>query len=193
LNVVRDYTYPDGRLATRERVAYEGDWLLFYEFEEVQTGAKGSAVIRREPANPVIGTIEFNYTRHGGGSSAVRSESLAPDTLINDMVAPFLVSHWPALMRGEKAKCRYIVVPRKETIGFTFAKESETNWRGQPVIIIRMEPSSPILRGMVEPIFFTMQKEEPHRILEYIGRTTPKLPVGNAWKDLDAVTVFDWK
>jgi hypothetical protein len=56
-----------------------------------------------------------------------------------------------------------------------------------------MEPSSPILRGMVGPVLFTIQKEAPHRILEYSGRTTPKLQFGNAWKDLDAVTVFDWK
>src|SRR5580765_2601035 len=45
LNVVRDYTYPDGKPAARERVVYEGNHLLLYELEELQIGAKGSAKI----------------------------------------------------------------------------------------------------------------------------------------------------
>jgi hypothetical protein len=29
-------------------------------------------------------------------------------------------------------------------------------------------------------------------VLQYDGRTTPKLKDGSKWKDLDAATVFDW-
>jgi hypothetical protein len=29
-------------------------------------------------------------------------------------------------------------------------------------------------------------------VLQYVGRTTPKLKEGNKWKELDALTVFDW-
>ena len=193
LNVVRDFTYPDGRLAARERVVYDGDWLMIYELDEVQTGSKGSAVLRRESGDPAEGTIEFEFMKSGGGNPGVRREKLAPDTLINDMVAPFLVSHWPALLRGEKPKCHFIVVPRKETIGFMFSKVLESQWQGQSVIVIKMEPSSVLLRSLVAPVLFTIQKKPPHRILEYTGRTIPKLHEGRSWKDLDAVTVFDWK
>jgi hypothetical protein len=44
----------------------------------------------------------------------------------------------------------------------------------------------------VDPLFFRMEMAPPHRTLEYTGRTTPKALVGGKFKDLDAVTVFDW-
>jgi hypothetical protein len=85
-----------------------------------------------------------------------------------------------------------IVVPRRETVGFTFLKQSETTWRGQEVVTVRMEATSAILGALVDPLFFTIQKAPPHRVLQYVGRTTPKIRAGGKWKDLDAVTVFDW-
>jgi hypothetical protein len=39
---------------------------------------------------------------------------------------------------------------------------------------------------------FTVEKDGAHRILSYIGRTTPRVQKGKAWKYLDAETVFDW-
>ena len=195
LNVVRDYTYPDGKPAARERVLYEGNQLLLYELEELQLGAKGSAKIRLSEGNPAKGSIEFDYTRGAGDSShsKLRSEPLQENTLINDMVGPFLAAHWEALAKGQKVKCRYIVVPRSETIGFSFVKESESTWHGKEVMVVKMEPASIIFAALVEPLFFTLKKASPHRVLQYAGRTTPKLSVGGKWKDLDAVTVFDWQ
>jgi hypothetical protein len=38
-----------------------------------------------------------------------------------------------------------------------------------------------------------MEKNGQHRVLQYTGRTTPKIKFKSGWKDLDAVTVFDWK
>ncbi len=38
-----------------------------------------------------------------------------------------------------------------------------------------------------------MEKNPTNRVLQYVGRTTPKIRVGTSWKDLDAVTVFDWE
>jgi hypothetical protein len=46
---------------------------------------------------------------------------------------------------------------------------------------------------MVVPLFFIVETNGEHRILQYTGRTTPRVKAGNKWKDLDAVTVFDWK
>jgi hypothetical protein len=48
------------------------------------------------------------------------------------------------------------------------------------------------LATLVDPLYFTLEKAPPHRVLRYAGRTTPKTQVGGKWKDLDAVTVFDW-
>src|SRR5512137_1993975 len=121
LNVQRNYTYPDGRLAVRERVVYEGDALVSYELEDVQTGAVGSARIRRAADNPAQASIRFEYRKRAGDRPKARTEVLKENTLINDMVGPFLASHWDELLRGEEIHCRGIVVPRRETVAFTFA------------------------------------------------------------------------
>jgi hypothetical protein len=55
-----------------------------------------------------------------------------------------------------------------------------------------MEPGSPFVAALVDPLSFTIEQSLPHRVLEYAGRTTPKTEVKGKWKDLDAVTIFDW-
>jgi len=195
LNVVREYAYPDGNLAVRERVQYEGDMLITYELQELQTGEQGSAVIGCDRKKPSQKLIFFKWAKHEKSRSKPQTgeEPLRKDVLISDMVAPFLLSHWQQLASGEEVKCRYIVLPRRETVGFTFSKQRESTSPGKPVIIVKMEATSPILAELVDPLFFTIEKEGTHRVLEYSGRTTPKIKVGKKWKDLDAVTVFDWK
>jgi hypothetical protein len=195
LEVVRNYSYPDGKLAARERVRYEGDALVFYELEDFQSGARGSAQIGREASHSSQRNIFFKFSKDESSRSKpqTRTEELRNDVLINDMVAPFLVAHWGELLNGREVKCRYIVLPRRETVGFTFVKQSEGTWQGRAVIIVKMEPTSPIIAELVDPLFFTIEKEGQHRVLEYTGRTTPKIQSGKKWKDLDAVTGFDWK
>jgi hypothetical protein len=194
LNVVREFTYPDGKLAARERVVYEGDSLVEYELDELQIEAKGSAKIHFTEGNPAKKRIEFEYTTGEGAARRFKphSEPLQEDTLIADMIGPFLAAHWDVLQRGQKVKCRYIAVARKETVGFTFVRESESSWHGKEVMIVKMEPTSLIISALVGPLFFTIEKASPHRVLQYIGRTTPKIEVRGSWKDLDGVTVFDW-
>jgi hypothetical protein len=190
LKVLRQYSYPDGKLASVERVEYQGNNLVSFELEELQIGARGSARIDRTAA-----TIHFEYTTdtRPGSVGKKSSEPLQPDTLVGDMVGPFLVRNWDALIGGRELKCRYIAAQRRETVGFTFTKTSETTVDGHPAIIVKMAPTSLIIRALVDPLYFTIQKEAPHHVLQYVGRTTPKLKVGNKWKDLDALTVFDWK
>ncbi len=189
LNVLREYRYPNGKLAVRESVVYEGDDLVSFTIDELQTGGSGSAKILGKPSK---GTITFKYTKEPGAKEKSREEELRPDTIQSDMLAPFLVSHLDRLMKGESVKCRYISVPRRETVGFTFLKASESTSDGKPVVIIKMEPTSPIISALVDPLFFTIEKGGQHHVLEYTGRTTPKVRDGKNWKDLDAVTVFDW-
>jgi hypothetical protein len=193
LNVQRDFTYPDGKLAAQEHVVYIGDRLVLYELKELQIGASGGARIRRHADNAAKGSIEFTYSTEAGHPSRVRTEVLADNTLIADMVGPFLASHWEAIRRGEKIKCRYIVVPRTETVGFTFLKDPASGPQDGRALRVRMEATSPFVAALVDPLFFTIEQAPPHRVLQYAGRTTPKVQVAGKWKDLDAVTVFDWE
>ncbi len=193
IKVQRDFTYPDGKPAARESITYDGDALNSFALEELQTGAGGTARVRKDGASPDKGALEFSYTKEPGAKPKVRKESLADATLNSDMIATFLALHWDGLMRGEKLRIRYIVVPRSETVGFTFSKEKQTDWRGRRAVVIRMEATSPIIAALVDPLFFTLEQAAPHRVLQYAGRTTPKFDAGGKWKDLDAVTIFDWE
>ena len=194
LNVLREYTYPDGKPAARERLVYEGDDLVSYALDELQIGAAGSVKVRRDAVTPARSVLLFDYTKDlaSGSKPKTSTETLRNDTLTGDTVAPFLASHWGELLNGGMVKCRYIVVPRRETVGFTFAKESETTLQGRAVVIIRMEPTSLIIARLVDPVFFTVERDSPHRVLEYVGRVTPKAKVGRKWDDLDATCVFEW-
>jgi len=192
IRVVRDFTYPDGKVGAREEAVYEGNSLVSFVLRELQTGAVGSAKIRRS-SGQTEGTILFEYAKNPDSAARTRSEPLRDDPLIGDMVGPFLAEHWEALMRGEKAKCRYIVVSRMETVGFSFVKAAGTAGRNSGAVSIKMEPTSRIIAAIVAPLYFSMEKAPPHRVLQYNGRTAPKLNVRGKWEDLDAVTVFDWK
>jgi hypothetical protein len=195
LKVLREYSYPDGKLAAQERVVYEGNDFRSYELEELQTGGYGRATVRPDPTDPAKKALSLEYSKDNASRAAPgrSSETLQGDTLNNDMVGPFLAAHWDALRKGEEVKCRFIVLSRRETVGFRFVKESESQLQGKPMIILRMEPTSPLIRPLVDALHFKIEKEGAHRVLEYSGRTTPKIRSGNKWKDLDAVTVFDWQ
>jgi hypothetical protein len=195
LNVERDFTYPDGRLAACEKAVYHGNDLVSYCLEERQSGAEGEATIRRDPGDPAKGIIRFEYSKEprSGAKPHTHTESLRENTLVNDMVGPFLADHWDEIARGDKLRCRYIVVPRAETVGFTFSKSLDPSGEDGKAVIIKMEPTSRIIGALAEPLYFTVESAPPHHVLRYTGRTTPKLESAGKWRDLDAVTVFDWQ
>ena len=192
LDVRRDYICPDGKLAARERAVYEGNEPVFYEMHDLRTGERGTAKILHDPGNRAKGSIEFEYLKERGGGAKRRTEDLKEDTLVGDMLGPFLKSHWGALTRGEKVKCRCIVVSRRETVGFSFVKDSESLWQNQSVVIVKMEATSLFVAALVNPLFLTIEKAPPYHVLQYVGRTTPKIQSEGKWKNVDAVTVYDW-
>lgn len=191
LNVKRDFTYPDGKLAAQEVAVYRGNEIEFYELKDLQTAGQGSITFERA-RNGSPATLDFQYLAERGAKPKFSRESWSGDTLVSDMVGHFLSARWEALVRGEKVKCRLAVIPRRETIGFTFRKTGESSWQGRGVITVRMDATSPLLAPLVDALLFTIDKEAPHHVLQYVGRTTPKIREGNKWKDLDALTVFDW-
>jgi hypothetical protein len=103
-----------------------------------------------------------------------------------------MLAHWEALMQGKEVYARYIVVPRTETVGFSFVKSDEATWQGKPAVIIKMEPASFLIRLIVDPVYLTVVKDT-RRVVKYEGRVTPKIKENDAWKDLDAVMVFPEK
>jgi hypothetical protein len=195
VQVLRMFNYPDGKLAARERATYVNGKLGAFQVDELQISAQGNAQLEPDPKNPAKTKISFDYTVGDGRAAKKKtdSETTDGDVLIGDMIPYFIVRHWGELMRGNAAKFRFVVPARLETVGFKLVKDSEVTWRGQSCIKLRMEPTSVIIAQIVDPLFFTVEKSGAHRIVEYDGRSTPKIRRGNSWKDLDAVNLYDWK
>ena len=186
VHVVRDFLYPNGSLAARESIVFERGELASFQLEEKQTGARGGSTVTKDAKRKLL----FDWT--ADGRTKTDSETFVADTLVGDMIPQFIITHWNELARGEAVNFRFIASSRLETVGFKLVKESDVDWRGKPAVRVRMEPSSVIIRQIVDPLFFIVEKDGAHRVLEYVGRITPKQRDGAKWKDLDARTVYEW-
>jgi hypothetical protein len=187
VRVLREFSSPDGKVAARERITYDGDKFVSLQLEDLQIDGKGSAKVVRENGDA---TISFEYTKAGKHKSG--SERFTADTVVNDMINPFLVTHWKQLMAGEAVKCRYMAISRAETVGFEFVKMGERTVNGMPMVIVKMAASNMIIAALVDPLMFNIEKNGLHRVLDYDGITTPKIQQGDKFKDLEAITAFDW-
>lgn len=185
VHVLREFDLPDGRVAARERVIYQGTQLKSFSLEDLQIGSRGSAVVQQ-------GAREMNFQYAVGATRRDGNEKFMDRILVNDMVGPYIAAHWDALAGGSVLKCRFVSIPRAETVGFKFFKESEATWRGKPVMIVKAEPTSILIAHLVAPLHFIVDKAGRHHVLEYTGRTTPKFRKNGKWEDLDAATVIDW-
>jgi hypothetical protein len=189
IHVLREFRNADGSLAARERVVYEQGRLARFELDELQIGASGRATIELLPDKQR--RIDFQYTTDNKVRHKV--ETTREEALISDSLPVFLANHFDELNRGAVVKFRYLVVPRLETIGFKFSRESPAEFHGKKVVRIKMEPTSWVIAQVVDPLMFTVESEPPHRVLQYWGRTTPKAQNGQSWRDLDALSVFNWE
>lgn len=189
LHVTRTYTYPDGKVAAVETATYRDGNLVAYGLDEKQIDAHGSLKIDGN-AFAGQGSVEFSYT--DGGTTKTGSEKLSGPTVINDDITAYMEAHWDDLMAGKTLNVRYLVIPRLETVGFSLSKAGEDNWSGRDVVNIKMDPSSFFIGLLVDPVYFTFDKNTGE-LIQYTGRTTPKIKKDGEWQPLDAVTALQWQ
>ena len=187
------YDYANGRPAVRETVTYDGSQFRGYVEQNLQNGAHGEVQVRR--AADTL-TVAYSFTPAGAQAATRHNiEHFAGDddsVLVDDDIVPFIIKHWSALLLGGKVALHYVVVSRTETIGCVLRKLGETDWRGIPAVDIAMTPTGLLTRLLVKPVHFILERGGQHRLLEYRGRTLPKVKRDGSWRNLDAVTEFRW-
>ncbi len=190
--VERQFFRTNGSEAAVDKVVYQTNRLVSYQMQEFQARVSGAVRIAPDPEKPAQPQIFISY---GPGLTPPKgdAQNLPPDTVFDDTVYPFMMAHWDALIRGEVVKFHFISFEWERTFMFRFVKTAESKRNGRTVELIKMEPVSIFIAPMVDPLIFTVEKDSPHRILSYTGRTTPRIQKGKAWKYLDAETVFDWQ
>lgn len=191
VHVERRFFTTNGTLAAAEKVLYESNELVSYEMQDFQAHVCGAVKIEPDPQNPARQKIFISYGR-GLHPPKGRARTLRPDTVIDDTLYPFMVAHWNELMRGKTVTFRFVSLDWERTFEFELVKTGQSAAHGRSVVQLKMKPASFFIAALVKPIFFTVQQSAPHRILSYIGRTTPRIKRGSYWKYLDAETVFDY-
>ena len=191
VRVRREFLAPNGSEAAEEDAVYESGRLRSFQMQEFQAGISGDIQIAPDPKNPARQKLWIGYG-HGLQPPKGNPENLPADTVIDDTLYPFMLAHWDGLMRGDDAKFHFVSLEWKRTFGFRLVKTGETVRHGRAFVQIKMEPTSLLVAELVKPLVFTVEKDGRHRIFSYVGRTTPRIKKGKAWKYLDAETVFDW-
>lgn len=192
VRVERQFLRPDGFLAAVEIVTYQSNQLATLEMKEFQAGLAGELKIIPDAKKPARQKLVIGF---GRGPEPLKSDvqNLPSDAVVDDTLYPFMLAHWDALMRGDAVKFHFVSLEWERTFVFRLVKIAETTQDGRAAVRIKMEPANLLVARLVNPLYFTVEKDAPHRVLAYVGRTTPRVKKGKSWKYLDAETVFDWK
>jgi hypothetical protein len=174
------FTAPDKSIAVVDEAVLADGKLRKYCIQQHQLNQQGEVVVEGNK-------LRFSYTKDG------KTETNTEDLPELFAVAPTLVDtiahNRVAILKGDTLKIRYIVLDRKETVGFSLFKVEEKKVGGVEAVVVKMKPSSFLIAAIVDPVFFTLRKDD-FRTMEVLGRTLPKRRVDEKWKDLDGDTVY---
>lgn len=180
--VKNTFLSPEGTEVAVENVVFEGDKLKSYQQLQKQVGSDGKIEIQGDQ-------VVFTQTQNGKTSSD--KEKLKDNFVVGPTLIGYLQARWDEVMAGKTVNVRFGVIDRKETVGFSLKKEKDTEYGGKKAIVVKMKPTSFIIAALVDPLLFTLDAETG-RVLELEGRVVPKLKDGDKWKDLDAVSVYEY-
>ncbi len=192
VRVERLFNLPNNQVAAVEHIVYESGRLDSYEMNDLQAGLSGTIKIDADADHPGRQKLIINY-HHGAVAKRKSVEDLPKDLLIDDSIYPFILAHWDELMQGAPLKFSMVSLEREKTFVLTLRKTNAVKPNSRPMVWLKMTPANRIVAHFVNPIYFRLEPDGPHRILEYIGRTVPRTKKGGSWNYLDADTVFDWK
>jgi hypothetical protein len=192
VNVERKFLSPDGSVAASESAVYESGRLVSFLMKEFQANVSGRIQVKPDPKKPAQQKLYISYG-HGLEPQKGDSEDLPANTVVDDTLYPFLLAHWDDLMRGDAVKFHFVSLEWERTFMFRLVKVGEILQNGRTEVRIKMEPTNLLVARLVDPLTFVVDQASPHRIISYVGRTTPRTKKGKSWKYLEAETVFDWK
>lgn len=165
--LIEDATFVDGKLQS-------------YQLDQRQLDAKGSIEVKD-------GKARYAWTQNG--KTRTGDEDSDANLLPGPGFFEFIKEHWAELTRGDTIKVRFAVIDRRESFGFKLYKDRELKVGGKDCVAITLKATNPFVALVVDPATFIMTKDGL-TLVEVDGRTTPKLKVGDAFKDCDAEALF---
>lgn len=134
-----------------------------------------------------VNGAEAVYTLNDGQRQLRRRERLQAPLVAGPTMFGHILAHWDELTRGTTLPIRFAVLERGESIGFALDRVAAPAGR----TIIRMKPSSLLVRLAVDPTFFQFDTDS-RRILEYTGRVPPLEQMGDRLVTLDARVAYSF-
>lgn len=172
----------DGNVVIDENSVLKGSQVVKVEIDQKQVEQKGVIEVKD-------GKVYF--TKTADGKTSTKDEKLADTFVVSANFQRFIHDHWDAISAGKTVSFRYGVWDRQETVGFEIFKTGESKMGDQPVLNLKMKPSSFIIAALVKPILFTYAADGSH-LLARNGRVEPKKKDGSTYKDLDAEMVYKY-
>ncbi|MDH4121445.1 MAG: hypothetical protein OEV94_07065 [Deltaproteobacteria bacterium] len=137
--------------------------LVSYRTEDLRLG-------RVEEARSEGKQLVLKFQKKKGAGLKTESIDKAPQQIVGGQLAPFIKKNWDSLLAGNTLEVNLIVASRLETLVFRMKYMGEETVAGRKAAVFQVEPSSWIIRKLVNPMKYYISKDEERKILEYRGR-----------------------
>lgn len=162
--VITDCYDLSGKQIAYERAVYKVNPLQFVESktEDYRTGRLENVVLQN---NQYI--VRFRKNRQS--EIKERVVDFEPDVIPGPLLMPFIQTRWSILTRGEKTTTTLVLPDQSITVGFIIRVQNEEQINGVTCLVVKVSPSSFILRHFADPIYLVFEKAPPHRLMQYRG------------------------
>ncbi len=160
------YSKPDGTVIQEEVASYEVASLKLIAFSKLDH-RNG----RREDMKVEGGEVYFLYPEDRDDDTDTDEIDWEDGMVFSYVIVPTIRKRWEAIKAGEEVEFELLVPSRQEEIGFRFVDIGTETVGGRSVTVVQMEPSSFLIRQLVDPLKFYMADESPHPLVRYVGRS----------------------
>lgn len=178
-----EYKNLKGDVVVKETSRGKGPIFISYSIERPQTKEKGTIEAKDDK-------VTFKYWDRFNEKDE-RREKIEPNYpfIVGHMIPDLIEKNWDKILKKEEVDTKYAVWYRKESLAFRFKLKEETNKEGKNWVNVTMEPSSFVIRQLVDPLVFSFDKATK-KLMQIRGRTIPKIEVDGKFKDFDAETRY---
>lgn len=182
LDATVEYRKPGGEVFATKDLSYEaGVTTPSFEMEDHRNGDRAGA--------EVDGDAVTLFTQESGEAEADGERMKLPASAVIDAgFAYFVTRQWDRLTAGETVPLDFAVPARHRFVAFRALKTDEGTSQGRAILRVRMQPSNPIFRLLVDPIDLTFDRET-RRLLVFEGLSDIEDDEGDSQK---VRIVFDY-
>lgn len=132
--------------------------------------------------------VRMRYRASAGEAPDEDTVDWEPPMAFTPTVEALIEREWARLAAGETVTFRLLVPSRQDSFAFRLQRADDP---APPAgrVRLRMEPDSWLVRQLVDPLFFLLDADPPHRLREFRGRSSIRTEEGEL-QDLRIVYAY---